>query len=420
MASPSNHSSSPSAPDPEPALGSAPPAHSEQNQPPEPVCDASSTQQPFRSAISRWFFAAVILAVMFMAFRLIEPFLMHIFFAVVFVVALGPMYEYLHHKLGWNPNLASGATCLVLTVAIALPMFLIAGMLTSQALDLAQGVSKLLLSGELQGRFQSSLGLLAPYIEQINGALDLNLNQHDVLREAAELVRQLSNVLYNNIAGLLAGVTNLLVGLALVLFVTFFLLIDGEKMADHFLSLSPLPRDMNRSIQTDMLHNLRATLRGTVMLALLNGTLAGLGFWISGLPNALFWGTVMTFASVVPIVGTSLVWLPAGIFLLASGQIWQAIAVMAWSGASAAVCDNIIRPKLLGSASNLHPLLVFFAIMGGLGMYGLAGLLLGPMTLAFLVSLLQVYQRYFLDPSRQSDSDPASADLPMTQKEGEE
>ena len=420
MASPSNHSSNPSAPDPEPALGSAPPAHSEQNQPPEPVCDASSTQQPFRSAISRWFFAAVILAVMFMAFRLIEPFLMHIFFAVVFVVALGPMYEYLHHKLGWNPNLASGATCLVLTVAIALPMFLIAGMLTSQALDLAQGVSKLLLSGELQGRFQSSLGLLAPYIEQINGALDLNLNQHDVLREAAELVRQLSNVLYNNIAGLLAGVTNLLVGLALVLFVTFFLLIDGEKMADHFLSLSPLPRDMNRSIQTDMLHNLRATLRGTVMLALLNGTLAGLGFWISGLPNALFWGTVMTFASVVPIVGTSLIWLPAGIFLLASGQIWQAIAVMAWSGASAAVCDNIIRPKLLGSASNLHPLLVFFAIMGGLGMYGLAGLLLGPMTLAFLVSLLQVYQRYFLDPSRQSDSDPASEDLPVTQKEGEE
>ena len=383
------------------------------------ACEPPPGHKPFQSAISRWFFAAVILAAMFMAFRLVEPFLMHIFFAVVCVVALGPLYEYLHLKLGWSPNMASAVTCLVLTVVIAIPMLLIAGVLTSQALDLAQAVSKLVLSGELQHRFQDSLGVLAPYLDRLNETLDMNISHNDVLKEAADLVRHLSNVLYNNITRLLTGVTSVLIGLALVLFVTFFLLIDGDKMAKHFLGLSPLPSHMNQRIQRDMLQNLRATLRGTVFLALLNGTLAGLGFWVSGLPNALFWGTVMTFASVVPIVGTSLVWLPAGIFLLASGDIWQAITVMSWSGISAVVCDNIIRPKLLGSASNLHPLLVFFAIMGGLGVFGMAGLLLGPMTVAFLVSLLQVYQRYFLAPSRQSDQESDSTDHINPLKEGD-
>ena len=353
-----------------------------------------------------------------MAFRLVEPFLMHIFFAVVFVVALGPFYEYLRHTLGWKASVASGVTCLLMTFAIAIPMFLIAGVLTSQALDLAQEVRTMLLSGGLHDRFQDSLGVLSPYLKELNEALGINISQTDVLQEVAELVRNLSNALYYRITGLLAGVTTLLVGLVLVLFVTFFLLIDGQKMANHFLSLSPLPSEMNRAIQRDLLHNLRATLRGTVMLAILNGTLAGMGFWFSGLPNALFWGTVMTFASVVPIVGTSLVWLPAGIFLLASGDTWQAITVMAWSGVSAVVCDNIIRPKLLGSASNLHPLLVFFAIIGGLGMFGMAGLLLGPMIVAFLVSLLKVYQDYFLAPSRQGYAPPETTITTHSSEEG--
>jgi predicted PurR-regulated permease PerM len=371
--------------------------------PPKEVPDSCTNPAPFTSSISRWFFAILILATMLVAFRLVEPFLIHIFLAMVLVVASGPFYNYLRLKMGWRAGLASGLTCILLTVIIALPMFLVASTLTSQALSLYRDVSNLLYSGQLQSTFKQSLGELAPYMDILHDSL--GLNQSDILRQGAELVRQISNILYENITGVLARVTTLLVGLILVLFVTFFLLIDGPKMVDKFIALSPLPLSMSRGIQAEMLASLRATLRGTVVLAIINGTLAGLGFWIFGVPNSVFWGTVMTFSSVVPLIGTGLVWLPAGIYLIALGDWPDAVGVMVWCGAWMAVCDNIIRPKLIGSSTNLHPLLVFFSLLGGLSMFGMAGLLMGPMTLALLLSLLQVYQRYFLEPARNAVKD---------------
>ncbi len=357
--------------------------------------DDRCTSPPFANSWSRWFFTISILFALYGVYRLVQPFLIPIFLSVVLVVVAGPVYDFIVKRVGQRRALASALTCLLLIVVLAVPFFLMAGLITSQAFHLYNTVSELLTSQQLQDTFREGLGRLAPQYHKLQEAL--GISQDEILKHVGEAVRRISGFLYSNLTSLLAGMTNLLIGFALVVFVTFYLLMDGEVMMEKALSLSPLPREMNLQIKGDILRSLRATLKGSVVLALINGTAGGLGFWIFGVPNALFWGTVMVFASVVPLVGTALVWVPGCVYLVVAGQSGQALGTALWCLVSSLTCDNVLRPRLIGGQTNLHPLLTFFSILGGLSLFGMVGLILGPLILAILLSLLEVYQRYFLE-----------------------
>lgn len=358
----------------------------------------SEAERPsiFTNKVGRWFFAVCILFTIYLAYRLVEPFLIPIFMAVVLVVVAGPFYNLILRLVGGRPALASGLTCLSLSGLIALPFFLLVGVITSQALDLYNTVSHLLSGDQLEKIFHQGMGRLTPYMDQIEKTL--GFNQSDLLKQAGELVRQVSNFLYANLASLVKGFTSVVIGFALLLFVSFYLFMDGGQMADQVFALSPLPPELNQRMRDDVLASLRSTLKGTVVLSMIQGLAGGLGFWVFGVPNALFWGTVMVFSSVVPLVGTALVWLPAGIYLLVLGNVGQAVGVMIWCEVAGLICDNILRPKLLGGKGKVHPLLTFFSVLGGLSLFGMVGLILGPLVLAIMLSLLDVYQRYFLEP----------------------
>ena len=358
--------------------------------------DDHCSNPPFNNSWSRWFFTVSILFALYGVYRLVQPFLIPIFLSVVLVVVAGPVYDFILGRLGPKRRaLASALTCLLLILVLAVPFFLFVGLITSQAFHLYNTVSELLTSQQLQDTFREGMGRLAPQYHKLQAAL--GISQDEVLKHVGEAVRQVSGFLYSNLTALLTGMTNLFIGFALVVFVTFYLLMDGEAMMEKALSLSPLPREMNLQIKGDMLRSLRATLKGSVVLALINGTAGGLGFWIFGVPNALFWGTVMVFASVVPLVGTALVWVPGCIYLVVVGHSGQALGTALWCLVSSLTCDNVLRPRLIGGQTNLHPLLTFFSILGGLSLFGMVGLILGPLILAILLSLLEVYQRYFLD-----------------------
>ncbi len=348
----------------------------------------------FSTTWSRWFFAACILFVLYLAYLLVQPYLVPIFLAVVLVVVASPLYELLLRLVGGRRALASALSCLLIGIIVVLPMFLMAGVITSQALDLYNLVSHQLSSEQLEKLFDQGVGRLGPWLDWAKQ--HLGFDQNDVIKNVGEWVRQVSNLLYSNLASVLKGFTNLVINFALILFVTFYLFMDGHRMGDSLLALSPLPPELNQRIRDDFLASLQTTLKGTVVLALLQGLGCGLGFWVFGVPNAPFWGTVMIFASVVPIVGTALVWLPASIYLLVLGHWGQALGVVIWCLITGTISDNILRPKLLGGSGAIHPLLTFFSVLGGLALFGLLGLILGPLVLAMLLSLVDVYQRYFL------------------------
>lgn len=365
----------------------------------------------FGSNTSRWFFMACFLFMLYLAYLLVQPYLTPIFLAMVLVVVGGPVYDYLLTLFRGRRGLASAAACTLFLLIIVIPAIFITGVITSQALELYNTVTYMVAGDKLQGVVEKGLGSLSPYfdkIEQLTG-----LKRADLLDHAAELLKYISNLLYLNLTGLVRGATNLAIGFALMMFVTFFLLMDGQVMARRIIQLSPLPAETTEHIRDDILQTLRTTLRGTVVLAIFQGTLGGLGFFVFGVPHALFWGTVMVFASVVPLVGTALLFIPAGVYLILVNHPFQAVGVMVWCGVAQLACDNLLRPRLVGG-TNIHPLLTFFSILGGLSVFGMVGLILGPLILAVLISLLEVYENYFQEPMAQEICYPEPAEQPTS------
>ncbi|MBU4276715.1 MAG: AI-2E family transporter [Proteobacteria bacterium] len=349
----------------------------------------------FSTAISRWFFGISTFLMLYLAYLLIQPFLMPIFLAVVLVVVGWPLHQGVLWVVGAKRQyLAAAIMVLLFCLIIVLPLYFMMGIITDQALDLYNTVSRMVQGGGFHDSLKHGLDLLNPFFDKLNEAL--GISKTDVFTQVGELVRRVSNLLYSNLAGLLRGITNLVIDFFLMLIVAFYLFIDGRRAADRILSLSPMPSTLNNQIKDEVLNTMRATLTGTVVLSLLQGILGGIGFWIFGVPNSPFWGTVMVFASVVPIFGTAVVWVPGGLFLLLSGMTGAGVGVMVWCLISALICDNLIRPKLLGNVTHLHPLMVFFAVLGGLLLFGVVGLVLGPMVLALMLSLLEVYRLHFV------------------------
>ena len=353
-------------------------------------------EQPFASSFSRWFFGIAILLVLYAAYRLVQPFLIPIFLAVVLVVVGSPLYGLVLKITGNRRSLASLITIILFIIIIILPLYLMAGIIASQAYNMYSSLAKGFAGHSLKEALDQGLGNLSPYLDRVQDVL--GIDKTEMLMHISAWVRKISGLLYSNLAGLVAGITNLIIDFVLMMIVTAYLLVDGQRAADRILALSPLPSNMTRQIRDEVLAIMRATLTGTVVIAILQGILGGLGFWTFGIPNAPFWGTVMVFSSVVPIVGTALVWIPAGVYLLLVGLIWPGVGLMVWCLLAAVVCDNFLRPKLIGNKANLHPLLVFFSVLGGLVLFGVVGLLLGPMVLALLLSLLEVYRLHFLQP----------------------
>lgn len=365
--------------------------------------------KPFATSISRWFFGICFLLIIFVSYRMVQPFLMPIFLAVVLAVVGGPIYSRVMRLLGGRRILASTITVCLFIIIIVAPLYFMSGIIASQALDMYTTVSQELKTEAWQQTIQSGLGRLGPFVDRLQDSL--GISRSDVLGQVGQWVQKISNLLYSNLAGVLAGITTLVIDFVLMMIVLFYLLMDGHKAAERLASLSPLPPDMNHQIRDEVLGIMRATLTGTVVLAFIQGVLGGLGFFIFGVPNAPFWGTVMLFASVIPLMGTAVVWLPAGVYLLLVGNVGPAIGMMIWCLVAAVVSDNVLRPRLIGKAAGLHPLLVFFSVLGGLVTFGVAGLLLGPMVLALLLSLIEVYRRHFIKPVNHDCPEPDQQEI---------
>ena len=354
----------------------------------------SRPQQPFQTTVSKVFFVACIVIVLYLGFLLLQPFLIPLFLSIIVAVVSGSIYRYFLKLFRMKKALASLVTCLLLTIVMLIPILLIAGIMTNQALALYTSISNQIANNEMEGTLRGLLDYVAPLWQALQSTFDIS--KETITSQLGELVGKASNFLYTNAMNLVKGFTALIINFVLIIFITFYLLMDGRQMSFKVMSLSPLPQHLNRSIAQDMVVSIRTTIKGTFMLALLQGILNGVGFWIFNVPNSLFWGTLVIFASMVPLVGAALIWLPVSVYLLITGNVPGAVVVLVWGLIVGLVCDNILRPKILGAERGIHPLLTFFSVLGGLYFFGMVGLFIGPLILAVLISLLEVYQRYFL------------------------
>ncbi len=336
-----------------------------------------------------YFFVLALVIASVAAFFLIKPFFTAILMAGILAVAFHHQYKFFLRSTRQCKILSALLTILLVLAIIIIPLFLVFGFLADEA-------------GNAYQRILSDRNFYEKQVENVFSLIDhaplLNLLETDKIFNQDQLSQSLKS-LSQGLFGLIQSVYQNIVKFILLTFVMFFtmfyLLTEGEKLIDKMKYISPLSDKYENILVDRFVSMTRATLKGTIVIGLVQGFLGGITFAIAGIPAPFIWGLVLTIISILPAVGPPIVMIPAGIILLFSGQIWQGVFVLIMSVGLVSTIDNILRPELVGRDTQMHPLLVFFATLGGIISFGLMGFIIGPIIMALFLALWEIYGKEF-------------------------
>lgn len=367
---------------------------------PAEVCPPSPPPEEraeFPTHFARLFFGVITILVLYYSYVIIKPFLIDIFLALVLFFTAKPLHRALTRVLGGMQTLASGVTCLLLALLILIPLFTLVSLVASQALELYSTVNTGLQSGALWQWVNARIESFQAYLVRLN--LPLPPEQIKLEGIVQTVLVRSSQFIYTNAIGLIKGFTSFLFDLILVLFIAFFMFLQGDDFISEIKKLSPLEAAHNEEILSEMEVTIKATLRGTLIVAIAQGVLGGVGFVLFGVPQAAFWGTIMILASVIPVVGSAIIWGPAAIYLIFTGSAAKGVGLIIWGGVLVSVIDNLLKPLLMKGTRSTPSIFILFSILGGITYFGMIGFILGPLILSFLLSLLRIYQKTILVPA---------------------
>jgi predicted PurR-regulated permease PerM len=333
-------------------------------------------------------------------FTLIRPYIHTILLALILAFVMKPVHERIENGLGGRKNTAAAMSCLLLTTVVVLPLFFMLFSLISQAVSSFNSMSEFIATGKAEALLSHPLAvkmtdILRHIMPDIKRAFpDLANIKFDklIMNTSASLGKNL----LNQSGHIVGNIGSLIASFFLMIFTFFFIVRDEDRLLDKLLHLVPLTDSQERQIITKIKEVAKSALLGTFVTALAQGFAGGLAFFICGLPG-LFWGMVMAFASLIPMVGTALIWGPACLYLLFSGSPWLAIFLLIWCVVVVGGIDNFVRPLFMKGGSDMHTLLIFFSILGGINTFGLMGLLYGPLLFGLAIVLLYIYSTEFKD-----------------------
>jgi len=209
----------------------------------------------------------------------------------------------------------------------------------------------------------------------------------------AERLKGVSGAIASRTLGFVGGAVGFIVEVFFVIFTMYYLFRDGESMRAAAYDMVPLSDNKAREIFDRTGEVIGASVYGVLVIATIQGVLGGLAFWVLGLPSPLLWGVVMIFLSMIPMLGSFIVWVPAAIYLALTGEWGKAVMLAVWGALVIGSVDNFLRPKLVGERTRLHELLIFFSVLGGLQVFGVLGIVLGPVIVAITIALLDVLRQ---------------------------
>lgn len=341
-----------------------------------------------RSPTSRYFFLALLAGCAYVFFRLLEPFLLPIFLAAVFCSLFFPLYERLARGLRGRRGIASFLTCLILLVGLVVPLYWVAALVVKEAISF-YGVADAKVREIVAQGDAGPLGTL----RQLRVVRLLDLDQIDWRSNVQGLVKTLGGLLSAAVAAVSSGTLKVIVTLFITLFTMFYFFLDGKALVQRIKELLPLDRRHEDAIVARFASVSRATIRGTLLIALVQGSLGGLTLWVFGVGSPVLWGVVATLLAIVPMAGAGVVLLPAAVIQMLTGHLWQGIAIAAITLVVINNIDNVLRVRLVGQEAGLHDLMVFFSTLGGIQLFGPMGFIAGPMIAALFLALVDIYGR---------------------------
>jgi predicted PurR-regulated permease PerM len=336
------------------------------------------------------FFFLLFLLVGVAAFFIFQPFLTAIVAAAILTALFKRPYHFLESLFRGHRGLSAFLTCLLVVMIIVTPLFLVLSLAVNEASNLYSVVTQ---ESTLQSIVGNSLTAVqnAPYV-----GMFIDTVAFDQERLVTE-VKHLSQNALGILQAAYQGVAHFIFWVFIMFFTLFYFLIDGRRVLHSLMRLSPLKNEHDKLLVEKFISISRATLKGTIVIGAIQGLIGGLAFWIAGIPSPAIWGIVMIVLSVVPSFGTAIIWLPAGIVLLFLGYVWEGIFVLSIGAGVISLIDNILRPKLVGHDTQMHPLMIFFATIGGLSLFGLPGFIIGPIIIALFMALFEIYGIEFRD-----------------------
>ena len=349
--------------------------------------------------LGHWLLLAIFGVIVYLCFRIVQPFLLPIFLALILSTLLDPVYETLARRMENRTSLAAILVCLGLTVAILLPIFFLSISLAREANDAYQYLKDPETVKKLGAWLEPGSN---PVLRRIQPWLPSSWRFED-LEIGAQLGSQAQRIgvaVLGVATTFAAGMFNFLMDYFIMLVVLFFLLRDSAYFAECVRWLSPLSEKEEDMFVERFRMVARATVVGNLLTALVQGTISGLIFLMLGLPNPILWGALTSLLSLVPLIGTAFVWVPWTIYLLAVGSYGRALIFVVTQVAVVGGIDNIIRPMLIGQV-RMHTVVVFFSILGGIGYFGILGMFIGPLVFAIAVAFLEFYTAW---PERGADS----------------
>lgn len=349
-----------------------------------------------RLDMGHYFLLALILLACAICYKIIQPYIHPVILASILAVVLGPVHKRLLTAVKGRANTAALLSCMFLTLVVVLPLFVVTLSVIKQGVDSFNGISEWIAAGKYRQLtthpFVISLTDFAGrYLPDITAVFpDIDPNEFEMKAVLLKITSSVGTFLLDHGGQLFGNLSALVIKFFLMIFVFFFFIRDREKIRDYVMLLIPLRRSQEEEIFAKIDAVARSAMLGTAVTALAQGIAGGVSFWICGLPG-LFWGMVMAFASFIPVVGTALVWGPATIYLLLSGQWGYGIFLVLWSVIVVGSIDNFVRPMFMQGGADMSTLLIFLAILGGINYFGLIGLLYGPLMFGLVLVLLYIY-----------------------------
>ena len=356
--------------------------------------------------IPHLFFLLLLFLVTAAFFRVVGDYLLALFWATIFAILFFNLYRRIAKRFGGRDGLASVATILVILAMVVTPLIWIGSQIVTQATNVYDQVQ----DGSID--VNAAVDLVEQELPTVRAYLDRFGVDVDNLRENVTGVAATASQRAARLAlGFTQNLFSFLLQFFVMLYVLFFFLRDGRTLVDQLIYVLPLGDVHERRLLTKFRSVAQATVKGSLVVAVVQGTLGGILFWAVGIPAPALWGVVMTVLSLLPI-GSGLVWVPAAIILFIQGEVGKAIAVVAVGALLIGLVDNFLRPRLVGQDTKLPDWLILVSTLGGLGLFGISGFAIGPIVAAFFVVVWQMMGENYTDNDIGTPDDVINVQIP--------
>jgi len=350
-----------------------------------PSSESNRAALRFRQA----FLLLLVAGISLLFLLVVQRFILAVLLAAVFAGMAHPLKEWIRGKLGGRANLAAVTTILVLLIGVGVPLTGFLTLVATEAVQVSQGAEGWL--DDQSDRLERARGFLERF-----PLVDRLIPEGDAMAEQfQEIAGRTGPMLMGTLAAATRGTASFLLQAFILLYALFYFLRDGPRILQTVLRLIPLRREEKDQLLERFTSVTRATLKGSLLIGMIQGGLAGIAFWLAGVPGPAFWGTVMVVLSIIPAIGAGLVWVPAVAYLFMVERFVAAVILLAWCAVVVGTVDNFLRPRLIGRDARMSDLLILLSTLGGIVLFGAVGFIVGPIVAALFVTVWHIYGETF-------------------------